>query len=230
MTVCQRREVEARLASLGLGRIHLPTFTKEKPNGPHVPVLAPALETLKTRKRIVVLVNSTMQDLGILSYRELQRDLGINGGSVVNFVKEMIKRSTNNIEKQNKNVFENGYRLEDDSLTPGLIATNTAQFLYSHKYNQAMTLSSWSAMPRKSISHDMIRIHDKENYVQGHRNAKEHVKTVFDQIICNSDRVAADAEVYVFAIEDATEHVLNLLADDCMYYPIRFFIATNDFT
>ncbi|CAG5177687.1 uncharacterized protein ALTATR162_LOCUS8337 [Alternaria atra] len=218
MRPCQRKEAEKRLSNLGLKRIHLPNLAMTKPNGPHVPILAPPPEILKTRKRVIVLVNDTMQDLGILAYRQLQRELGINGGSVVNFVKEIIKRSaTDNDAENGANIFKDGYVLEDETTTPALIVLNTGQLLYSHKYDQAMTLRSWSAMPRKSIAHDMVRIHDEENRVQGHGNAKEHVKTVFDQVICNPDHVAADAEVYVIAIEDGTESVINLLTDDCKY-------------
>jgi hypothetical protein len=159
-----------------------------------------------------------MQDLGILAYRQLQRELGINGGSVVNFVKEMIKRSaTDNDAEKNADIFKDGYVLQDKTTTPALIVLNTGQLLYSHKYNRAMTLRSWSAMPRKSVSHDMVRIHDEENRVPGHTNAKDHVKTVFDQVICNPGCVPVDAEVYVIAIEDGTESVLDLLTNDCKY-------------
>jgi hypothetical protein len=165
---------------------------------------------------LIVLVNDTMQDLGILAYRQLQRELGINGGSVVNFVKEMIKCSaTDNTAEKDATMFQDGFALQDQTTTPALVVLNTGQLLYSHKYDQAMTLRSWSAMPRKSIAHDMVRIHDGENRVPGHEDAKKHVKTVFDQVICNPDRVAADAEVYVIAIEDGTESILNLLTDDC---------------
>ncbi|CAN9182392.1 unnamed protein product [Alternaria alternata] len=219
---CQRKEVEQRLSYLGLNCIHLPDFAMAKPNGPHVPILAPLPEVLKTRKRIIVLVNDTMQDLGILAYRQLQRELGINGGSVVNFVKEMIKRSSvDNDAEKDASIFRDSYVLEDKATTPALIVLNTGQLLYSHKYDQAMTLRSWSAMPRKSVAHDMIRIHDEENRVPGHRDAKEHVKTVFDQVICNPDRVSADAEVYVIAIEDGTESVLKLLTDNFDKYGAR---------
>ncbi|RYO03258.1 hypothetical protein AA0119_g4890 [Alternaria tenuissima] len=215
-------EVEQRLSYLGLNCIHLPDFAMTKPNGPHVPILAPLPEVLKTHKRIIVLVNDTMQDLGILAYRQLQRELGINGGSVVNFVKEMIKRSSaDNDAEKDASIFRDGYVLEDKATPPALIVLNTGQLLYSHKYDQAMTLRSWSAMPRKSVAHDMIRIHDEENRVPGHRDAKDHVKTVFDQVICNPDRVSADAEVYVIAIEDGTESVLKLLTDNFDKYGTR---------
>jgi hypothetical protein len=189
-----------------------------KPNGPHVPILAPPPEILKTRKRVVVLINDTMQDLGILAYRQLQRELGINGGSVVNFVKEMIKYSaTDNTAEKDATIFKDGYVLQDKTTVPALVVLNTSQLLYSHKYDQAMTLRSWSAMPRMSVAHDMVRIHDKENRVPGHENAKKHIKTVFDQFVYNPDCVAADAEVYVIAIEDGTENILSLLNDNCTY-------------
>ncbi|KAF1838529.1 hypothetical protein BDW02DRAFT_623974 [Decorospora gaudefroyi] len=215
MQTCQRNETEKRLAYVGLNCIHLPKFAMTKPNGPHVPILAPAPEMLKMRKRVIVLVNDSSQDLGILAYRQLQRELGINGGSLVNFVKNIIKRSaTENSAEQDEEIFHDQFKLHDENATPALVVLNTGQLLYSHKYDQAMTLRSWSAMPRKSITHDMVLIHEEENRVDGHRNPSEHVRTVFDQIICNPERVAADAEVYVIAIEDGTEHILDLLADD----------------
>ncbi|KAI4615425.1 uncharacterized protein J4E87_009103 [Alternaria ethzedia] len=222
MQTCQRKEAEKRLSYLGLECIHLPDFAMTKPNGPHVPILAPPPDLLKTRKRLIVLVNDTMQDLGILAYRQLQRELGINGGSVVNFAKEMVKCSdTDNTAERDAKIFKDGHVLQDKTTTPALIVLNAGQLLYSHKYDQAMTLRSWSAMPRKSIAHDMVRIRDNENRVPGHENAKKHVKTVFDEVICNPDRVAADAEVYVIAIEDGTESILNLLTHDFGKYGTR---------
>ncbi|KAH7563069.1 hypothetical protein BM1_00116 [Bipolaris maydis] len=218
MHTCQRREVEARLSRLGLNRIYLPQFTTEKPDGPSIPILAPELETLKTRKQIVVLINDTQKDLGILSYSQLSRELGINGGSVVNFAKQMIKRSgTNNTDEQAAAIFKDNYELDDKSTAPGLIILNPSQLLYSHKHNQAMTLRSWSAMPRKSIAHDMIRIHDS-NSIPGHLTPKAHIKTVFDELLYNPTRTAADTELSIIAIENSTEALLSILAEDFEKY------------
>jgi len=204
------------MRALGLSRVYLPGFITDKPNGPHVPILAPSPEILKRRKRGIVLVNDAMQDLGILAYRQLQRELGVNGGSIVNFAKEIIKRSsTENSVEADDIIFKDGYTLDDDYNVPSLVVLNTGQLLYSHKHNQAMTMRGWSAMPRKSVAHDMIRIHEQENRVRGHQTPEEHVKTVFDEVICNSDRIAPDAEIYVIAIEDGTESVLKLLEGEC---------------
>jgi hypothetical protein len=123
--------------------MYLPEFTTVKPEGPHIPILAPLPGILKTRKRIIVVVNDAMQDLGILAYRHMQRDLGLNGGSVVNFVKEIVKRSaTGDATAKYGDIFEDGFRLEDEADTPALVVLNTGQLLYSHKYNKAMTMRS----------------------------------------------------------------------------------------
>lgn len=181
-----------------------------------MPILAPSPEILKTRKRIVVLVNDSTQDLGILAYRQLQRDLGVNGATTVNFVKELVKRSaTGDSAKEYETILNDGCSLKSPDDTPALVVLNTGQLLYSHKHNKAMTMRSWASMPRKSVSHDMIRIHEEENRVQGHRNPKEHVRSVFDSVLCNSERVAPDAEIYVIAIEGGTEYILQLLGEDC---------------
>jgi hypothetical protein len=60
---------------------------------PHLPILATPADILKTRKRVVVLVNDSNQDLGILAYRLLHRSHGLFGGSVINMVREIKQRS-----------------------------------------------------------------------------------------------------------------------------------------
>lgn len=223
---CSRAEVIERVSKLGIRQLYLPQFSTTKPNGPHIPILTPPLETLKARKRIIVVINDTVQDLGILAYRQLQRELGVNGGSVVNFAKEMIKRSavTNDTEKSDisTSIFHDGAGAMDDSEIPGLIVMNTGQLLYSHKYKRAMTIRSWYALPRKSIAHDHIRIHDQENYVEGHRTSTEHIKTVFDELLCNPDRIATEAEVYVIAIEGGVDNVLEVFRTDCKWADFNY--------
>jgi hypothetical protein len=163
-----------------------------------------------------VLVNDTIQDLGVLAYRQMQRELGLNGASVVDFVKNIIKRSsTGDAMGKYEDISKDGYKVEDDNDVPALVVMNTGQLLYSHKYNKSTTMRSWSSLPRKSIAHDMIKVHDEENRIPGHRDSKEHVKSVFDDILYNPNRVATDAEVYIIAVENGTESVLGLLGDDC---------------
>lgn len=94
MHKCIRREVISRMAALGIPLFYLPRLTAVKPeSSPHIPILATPADILKTRKRVIVLINDNTQDLGILAYRVLSKELGIDGGSVVNFTKEIIRRS-----------------------------------------------------------------------------------------------------------------------------------------
>ena len=82
------------MAALGIPLFYLPRLTAVKPeSSPHIPILATPADILKTRKRVIVLINDNTQDLGILAYRVLSKELGIDGGSVVNFTKEIIRRS-----------------------------------------------------------------------------------------------------------------------------------------
>jgi hypothetical protein len=123
---CSRRETEKRLSLLGINRIYLPEFTTIKPDGPHVPILSPSPEILKTRKRVIVLVNGVEQDLGILAYRQMQRELGLNGASVVNFVKRIIKRSvTGDVVEKYNDIFDDGFKVTDENDVPALIVMNT---------------------------------------------------------------------------------------------------------
>ncbi|KAF2184820.1 hypothetical protein K469DRAFT_750686 [Zopfia rhizophila CBS 207.26] len=217
MQICQRNEVDARLAALGIGKLYLPTFTTTRPKAlPHIPILAPPADVLKTRKRVIVLINDILQDLGILAYWQLQRELGLNGGSVINFTKEIIHRST---EQKDGNLFHDRARIDEKAKgTPGLIVMNNGQRFYSHKFNKPMTLRSWNAQPRKSLCHDVIKLHEMENKVEGHRTPEEHIKYVFDHVIKNPEFVAPDAEIYVIAIENGAETFLNILGSNMEKY------------
>ena len=130
-------------------RVYLPQVTYKKPDAASVPILAPPAHVLKKKKRVVVIVNDPIQDLGILAYRSLQREPGVNGGSVVNFAKELLHRSAKNEEKvgvfkPNYDLFQDGAGIfRGDVETPGLVVLNCGQLLYSHSQAKAMTIRSW---------------------------------------------------------------------------------------
>jgi hypothetical protein len=195
-----------------LNQFYLPQLTTVKPKEASVPILAPPLEVLKTRKRVLVLVNDSLQDLGILAYRRLQRELGVNGGSVINFAKEIINRDVKDILYD---VFEDGFKVDDPAKeTPGLVVMNCGQLLYSHKYSEAKTTTSWNALPRSSACHDAVTI-TAANKIEGNRDAQEHIRFVLDNVIYNNDFVAEGAEIYAIAVENGAENLLSVLDADC---------------
>ncbi|KAH7109072.1 Arb2 domain-containing protein [Dendryphion nanum] len=220
MQVCQRNEVLHRLSNLGIEKLYLPQLTNTQPKDPHIPILAPPADILKSRKRIVVLINDSLQDLGILAYRRLQRELGVNGGSVVNFAKEMITRSVE-LDKELDITKDRAAITDKNKETPSLIVMNCGQPCYSYKENRALSLRSWATLPRKSISHDTVILDPVYNFVPGHRNAKEHIKTVFDQVINNPDFVSPNAEIFVIGIENGAENFLEMLNSEFGKYAGR---------
>lgn len=214
---CQREEVLKRLSALGITELYLPQLVREKPNGPHIPILAPPASVLRTRKRVIVIINDNChQDLGILAYRELQREAGLDGGSVVNFAKKMIRRKDPTGFPETNGLTTNSAAEAVEENIPGLLVLNTGQLLYSHELNKAMSLRSWLARPKKSITHGPLVTHP-ENHVVGHTTPQEHIISVLDSVIKNQDFVAPDAEVYVVAIENGTEKLIDVLAHDCEF-------------
>ncbi|KAF2741532.1 hypothetical protein EJ04DRAFT_558227 [Polyplosphaeria fusca] len=219
--ICQRKEVAQRLAALGLEKLYLPQMSYIKPNGPHIPILAPQAEILRARKRVVVIINDDSQDLGILTYRQLQRDMGLNGGSVINFGKEMIVRRTNKA-KEDFDIFRDRAGVEDKPKdTPGLIMLNNGQLLFSPKTQEVLTTRSWATLPRKSICHEPIKIDEALNRVKGHEDSRKHIENVWKHVIQNPNFVAPDADLYVVGIETGGDEIIKLLDQNFDVYAPR---------
>ncbi|KAF2265388.1 hypothetical protein CC78DRAFT_200559 [Lojkania enalia] len=211
MQICQRQEVMKRLSALGIEKLYLPQLSYGKPDEPHVPILAPPAHILRSRNRVIVIINDNQQDLGILAYRQLQRELGLNGGSIVDFTKELITRSNPSLSAT---LSKDGAGLEDkEADTPGLIVMNTGQLLFSYKFHTALSTRSWGALPRKSICHSSLIMHE-ENRVKGNECPKLHIKYVWEHVVCNPEFVDPDAQVYVIAIENGAGLFLKLLNRD----------------
>jgi hypothetical protein len=218
--VCQRNEVDRRLSALGLEKLYVPQLTTVKPEGEaSTAILSPPPDVLKKKKRVIVLVNDSSQDLGILTYRRLQRDLGVNGGSVVDFAKEIFTRSkadehegTGN--RKHADISKDGAQISDREDIPALIVMNCGQLLYSYKLGNSLTTRSWMALPRKSIFHEPVQI-TAENHIKGNYDAKEHIQFVIKNVIENDNFVAKQAEVYVIGIENGAETLLEILGQDC---------------
>jgi len=213
--VCQRDEVLLRLAKLGIQQLYLPqlTYTKPDPQQPSVPILAPSADALRNRKHVFLFVNDDIQDLGILAYRQLQREMGLNGGSVVDFAKEIINRSDRQASEMD---------IQDDlaevknkvQSAPGLIVTNIGQRFYSYKVGRPVTIRSWDALPRPSILHESAEIHEL-NYVKGSHGPHDHIKFVLDNVVMNEQFVSPDAEIYIIGIEGGGYSLLEVLDEEC---------------
>ncbi|KAF2803029.1 uncharacterized protein BDZ99DRAFT_454313 [Mytilinidion resinicola] len=213
MHIVTRAEIYSRLEALGIYRYYLPGFSKEPPPSseyqPHLPILATEADILKTRKRVIVIVNDSRQDLGILAYRLLHRSEGLDGGSVAKLVKEMVKRSTDEHTNKAAQLLAQPGDVHDGG-PPGIIVLNTGQQYFSYKRNEAMTITSWQALQQKTRIHGDISIADA-NKVPGNETPRDHIMYVFKHIIGRKEYVHPDAELYVVGIESGAKDLLMLM-------------------
>ncbi|KAB2580655.1 hypothetical protein DBV05_g1023 [Lasiodiplodia theobromae] len=91
MHACINDEVARRMTALGMPPLYLPQQTSEKPHGePNVPIFVTKKEDMSKQKRITVVINEDCQDLGLLAYRIVSKELGLEAGSVVSLAKALV--------------------------------------------------------------------------------------------------------------------------------------------
>ena len=160
--------------------LYLPQMTAKKPKGPSVPIFVTRQDILKAKKSIIVIINERMQDLGVWAWRSVCTD-GFDIGSSVGTVKNV------------------KLRYHGSEVEPGVVVLNPGQYFYSYTKKQAMSHESWEALPRKSLFHPTIRA-DEGNLVTGSRTPEEHIATVFDKVVVNTEYVDENADLYVIAV------------------------------
>ena len=192
--VCIRKIVLERLQKLGMEIQRVPLGRPA--NKPHIPILIS--RNLSSKKRVILIINEAIQDLGIWAYRVIGGNDGpdaIDRGSAAGFIKTLQKK------------------YGDDA--PGLIIANPGQLLWWRGGKRSLTFSSWDSLPRKTAVHGPFRIDDVKNRVDGNRSVKEHVAYMFNDVLTNL--VADDARVFVIGLSDSADEVIHFLNDNCMF-------------
>lgn len=169
------------------------------------PILCTPAKLLRKKKAIILIVSSGSEDLGVLSYREICHDGGISNGSMISLVGAALAASNS------------GERVEETSgdalYAPGIIILNPGQRFYSYKHAQAMTQTSWLALPRASGAHPPPKVDASYNYVANNRTAEAHIMFAFNALLNNPDFVAVDARLYAIGICDGGDALVDVLAD-----------------
>ena len=177
-----------------LVQFYLPQMTTTKPTEPHVPILTTPLDLLRSKRRVLVILNEPLQDLGVWAWRVVADEGGMVFGTALGLARELKK-------------------CKDEA--PGLIVANPGQLLYSHKYARAVTYTSWDSMPRKSGVHPRPRIHPQHNLIPGNKTPEEHARFVLDNVVFNPDLVAKDAEIYAVGLGIGANEVIQLFNAKC---------------
>jgi hypothetical protein len=192
-TACIGEEINKRMAKLDMPALYLPQMTIEKPVTNHVPIYANSKDRLKSKSRVIVVVNGQNQEFGCWSFRTIFGEPGIEGGSSVSLAREILGK--------------------DDA---GLIILNPSQLIYSHSMNRSLSLSSWRDRHRKSAAHPQHGIDDVQNRVPGNESPRNHIRYVFEKVLSNPEFVNPEAKIDVIGLLDGANDMLEFLNTNCV--------------
>ncbi|KAI9848565.1 MAG: hypothetical protein M1837_007234 [Sclerophora amabilis] len=191
MNSCIRNIVIDRLTALHVPIVRLPIGATTSQR--HVPVFVS--EALSTKKRVIVVFNESVQDLGIWAYRDIGNDGrgGIDRGSAVDFVKKVQSQPSDSTNND----------------APGIIIANLGQLLWWRKGKQPVSFTTWDALPRKSAVHGPYRIDDVKNRVPENEDWEKHTAYVFEQVV--GKLAAKDAKIDLIGLSDGGGEVVKYL-------------------
>lgn len=198
-TECIRSIVLSRLEALGMWTLRLPVNAQA--HDKHVPILCSA--NLSTAKRIVVVLGSPDQELGIWTYRSIS-EKGINTGSMVNFAKAVLGKE------------EQGPKRNDDNIA--LVIANNGQLLYHCGSGTTVSRKTWLALPVESAAHPPIK-QTYRNVIPGNANWREHVRYIFENVLVAGGLfVQPDAKIDIIGVEEGGLGAVEYLIENCKFF------------
>ena len=129
-----------------------------------------------------------MQDLGIFAHRIIGQE-SIASGSALDFVHAIQSR--------------------EDSTDTAIIIANLGQLVWYRRGQRAMTIASWNALPRKTGVGNPMRIDTIKNHIPGNNNIKEHVKSIFEEVLGKLAR--QDAVIDLIGLGEGAEEMVGYL-------------------
>ncbi|KAL8887759.1 MAG: hypothetical protein Q9192_006278, partial [Flavoplaca navasiana] len=154
---CIRTNIQSRVLASSMNLTNLPLGTPS--TKPHIPIYTST--NIATCNRLIVYIGESWQDLGIFAWRTIGHE-SIAAGSILHFIDAIQTISPE---------------------SPGVLIANTGQLLWYRGGSRAVTQTTWMALPRQWAVSPPMEIDDEKNRVPGHGDAKEHVASIFDDVI-----------------------------------------------
>ncbi len=148
---------------------------------------------LASKSRVVLVVGETAQDLGVLAHRVIGGPGGIDKGSMVSVVRHLTQQRSTAV----------------DASPPGVVLANTGQLFWWPEGCRALNHASRLSVPASSAVSFGLLPDPERNDVPGHRNADEHVASVFRDVLGSSLREGA--RLSVVAVGDGSDAVKRFL-------------------
>ena len=181
---CIRSELRARFEASGLSITRLPL--NAGPSDPHTPILTSS--NLATAKRVIVYFGEGMQDLGVFAHRIIGQE-SIASGSALDFI--------------------HAIQSEKDNAGTAIVIANLGQLVWYRRGQRAMTIASWNALPRKTGVGNPMRLDAVKNHIPGNSSNKEHVKSVFEEVLGKLAKL--DAGIDVIGVGEGAEEAVKYL-------------------
>lgn len=129
-----------------------------------------------------------MQDLGIFAHRIIGQE-SIASGSALDFVHAIQSR--------------------EDGADTAIVIANLGQLIWYRRGQCAMTIANWNALPRKTGVGNPMRIDAVRNRIPGNGSTKEHIKSVFEEVLGKMAR--QDAAINVIGLGEGAEEAVGYL-------------------
>lgn len=205
--------IHPRLEALGMTKVALPLDTPTAE--PHVPIFVSP--DLKNKKRVVLIVGESEQELGVIAHRVIGGAGGVDKGSMVDIARALLQNDHDQDKDQTQDKNNANGTTEIDNTVPGLILANTGELWWWPKGGRGLTPRGAQGAPMRSAVH-WGRFRDDgpqgggSNTVLLNGSPTAHVRCVFEQVLGNADLVASDAVVQIVAVGDgaaAAQRVLD---------------------
>lgn len=203
--------IHPRLEALGLSKVALPLGTPT--TEPHVPIfVSPGL---KSKKRVVLIVGESEQELGVIAHRVIGGAGGVDKGSMVDIARAILQGDQNHDDEAKKHAGGCTGSGADDT-APGLVLANTGELWWWPEGGRGLTPRASQGAPMRSAVHWGRFSGGGANAVPRNGTPAAHVRCVFEQVLGGDDPglVAADAVVQVVGGGDGAAAVQRVLDGD----------------
>lgn len=204
--------IHPRLEALGLTKVALPLGTPT--SEPHVPIfVSPGL---KSKKRVVLIVGESEQELGVIAHRVIGGAGGVDKGSMVDIARAILQGDHGNDQNHDEEESHaGGTGPGAANSAPGLVLANTGELWWWPEGGRGLTPRASHGAPMRSAVHWGRFGGGGANAVPRNGTPAAHVRCVFEQVLGgDAGLVAADAVVQVVGVGDGAVAAQRVLDGD----------------